>query len=166
MIVREATEADAEPIAQAWIAAWRWAYSGILPPDFIEARSDLSRRAENVRADLGRGSILVAEEATVLGFASGRVPAGLAGYDAEIASLYVDPSAARRGVGHALARALARRFVEDGHRSLAIHTLRENRIGRGFYDKIGGRVVSEDEWVGQPCVWYGWDEAALARLAA
>ena len=164
-MVREALENDIEGIARVWIAAWRWAYASVLPADFIEARCDLGRRMDNARADLSRGRMLVVDEEGVQGFARALVPSSRAGFDAEISGLYVHPDASRKGVGHALVRAMAGEFLHQGCRSMAIQTLRDNAIGRGFYEKIGGDLVGTDEWSGFPCVWYGWDEARLVRLA-
>ena len=167
MVVRAATEGDFEGIARVLVASWAWGFAGVLPPEFIARRGDVAERAEALRKRWsGRDLFLVAEEeGRILGMANELVGPGLPGFDAEILGLYVHPDVARRGIGRSLVREMARGFRAKGHRSLAIHTLAENRIGRGFYEGLGGRVHRSDDWSGFPAVWYVWDAPGLTRLA-
>jgi len=63
--------------------------------------------------------------------------------DAEIHLIYVDPRAQGRGVGRLLMRHAAERLREAGARTIFLWTLRDNRIGRTFYDRLGGSVLRE-----------------------
>lgn len=47
---------------------------------------------------------------------------------------------------------------------MAVQVLRDNAIGRRFYEKIGGAVDREDVWFGHPTLWYGWNAAAMAQI--
>ena len=166
-MVREATEDDLEAIARVAVASWRWAFASFLPAGFMDERCDLDRRTAGVRRHWSQGGrFLVADPGGVVGFASEHHPTLLAGFESEVGGLYVHPEAAGRGVGQALVAEMVRGFLARGAGSMAIHTLAENRIGRGFYERLGGRIVATDEWNGFPCVWYGWDEEGMRGIVS
>jgi ribosomal protein S18 acetylase RimI-like enzyme len=159
--IRPARIEDAEGVAEVVAEAWKWAYRGVLREEQIAPQTDKSARAERFRQWWNPSVayvVAVNEEGMVLGFAVEGTSPGAPDFDAEIAGLYVHPSEARRGIGLVLVAAMAKIFSERGLRSLCIHTLRDNRIGRGFYEKIGGVVCAEDYWKDIPAVWYGWDD--------
>ena len=167
VVVRDATEDDIDAIAGILAAAWAWAFADILSPEVLAPRADPVRRAARIRENwpAHRRCLVGERNGRVEGFATQPPTVNLEGFDAEVQGLYVHPDAARHGAGGALLRTMVQRFVEDGARSMAIHTLAENRIGRGFYDKMGGQVVAEDTWNGISAVWYGWDEAGMRAIA-
>jgi ribosomal protein S18 acetylase RimI-like enzyme len=80
--------------------------------------------------------------------------------DAEISLIYVEPRAQGRGVGRLLMRHAAERLREAGARTLFLWTLRDNRIGRSFYDRLGGSVLREvwSETNRNFLVAYGWQD--------
>ena len=90
---------------------------------------------------------LIAEDA-----ASGRVIGSVMGVDhveafddpeggTSLWCLAVDPNSSRPGVGEALARALAERFVELGRRSMDLSVLHDNLPAIRLYEKLGFRRV-------------------------
>lgn len=166
--LRAATVDDLADIARLMAAGWAAAYREILPPDALAAQADVERRAAVVHADWEQGRrFLVAADASgrIVGTVNDHCPARLAGFDAEIDGFYVHPEAAGGGIGRALAGAMAREFLARRFSSLAVHTFEKNSGGRGFYEKLGGRLHSADFWEGYRCVWYVWDETAMARIA-
>ncbi len=161
MTIRDATAEDAPHLADIVIACWRHAYRGVLPDEVLD-RDDRDVRTARIRARLADGwPTFVAEVGTrVVGFARLMVAPRVC--DAEIEGLFVEPAAGRAGVGRALVRHACTHLAARGMRTLYIHTLRDNRIGRAFYDKLGGRVVVEDTWsfagASYPAVGYRWDD--------
>jgi len=162
--IRAATINDADGIADVAVESWKWAYPGLIPAEVIEKRSDKAERAGMIRKNWTPDIaylVAVNGEDRVIGFIRQGTSVSHPGYDAEITSLYVHPSAARQGVGKALLAAISRIFVDKGLGSLCLQTLRDNRIGRGFYEKSGGRLFHEDDWSGIPAVWYGWKDLTI-----
>ena len=79
-------------------------------------------------------------------------------------AIYVLPAAQGQGHGRALIGECARALAAEGMTSMLIWVLRENRIGRGFYERLGGTVVREkplEEFPGAEDhieVAYGWKD--------
>lgn len=169
MVIRRATRHDAWAIAEVAQAGWRWAYTGILPEETFQLM-DVAAAAGRLRDFIeGGGLIFVSGEGgKVAGFASVEPHPRFAKCDIEIGGLYVQPSESRRGMGRLLVSAVARYGIENRLTVLGIHTLRDNVIGRSFYEKLGGKLAAEDLWrhrgADYPAVWYLYDD--LARLAA
>lgn len=157
--IRAARLEDAEAVDEVVCASWEWAYSDFMPPDLLARGSLRGRRVSRTRQDIACGTLFLVAELEARGVVgaaiAGTVPS-LDGFDAEMTGLYVHPRSARRGAGEALFKEFVRLCEERGHKSLCVHTLSDNAIGRGFYEKMGGRLVAEDEWNGLRAVWYGW----------
>ena len=150
--IRSARPPDAAAIAAVHVAAWRSAYPGILPPDFL-ARLSVPRQAtfydsairgsEGVHVatvsglDLGPGG--GAER--VVGFAtSGLVRGRDRPADSEIGTRYVLDDWRERGLGRQLMRAAAAHLAALGCRSTYLWVLRDNP-SRWFYERLGGRAA-------------------------
>jgi ribosomal protein S18 acetylase RimI-like enzyme len=147
--IRRAREDDAAAIATIQIDGWRAAYADILPADFLAAL-DAAARAEQWRTRLGAamrpGSptfVALDETDAVRGFAhTGPIrdddldPGGRA----EIYTIYVDPSAWRRGFGTALLRAVDEHWAPTDVRELTLWVFEENAAGRAFYERLGWRA--------------------------
>lgn len=164
--IRPAELADVEAMATTAVDAWRFAYSDFLPTKMMDEWADVDRFVNRFKNNWHQeNDRLVAcdRNGTVLGFAVQRQPCNLAGFDAEIAGLYVSPTANRRGIGKLLVLAMVTRFLKSGHRSMAIHTLAENKIGCAFYEKMGGTGHSFSDWDGVQGKWYVWPDLTLFR---
>ncbi|MDR3692842.1 MAG: GNAT family N-acetyltransferase [Fimbriimonas sp.] len=142
--------------------AWRFAYAGILPQEFIDSVIEPILCEERFRTAIRERPVArfvaLSEDGQVVGFVTECRPCSLEGYDAEIGSLYVDPEASRSGIGAKLVDAMVARFKAQGCRSMAIHTLAQNRIGCAFYAKIGGQEGPIAIWKGVPSKWYVWPD--------
>src|SRR5580700_7375459 len=130
--IRRATIDDVDRIAEILVAAWICAYSSFVSPELMSERTDLPRRRQRLREYWDDDCVTlvgVDNNGTVCGFASERRPCQLAGYDAEIGGLYVDPKTTRSGIGSALVRAMVDDFRYRGLKSMAICALAQNEIG-------------------------------------
>ena len=164
--VRGACINDVDGMAIVACRAWQFAYQGILDQSFIDSVADPISFAERIRGAMSKEAhrlVAVSPDSTILGFANERRPCSLEGFDAEIAALYVDPTSSRSGVGRSLVREMASRFQSDGKRSLAIHTLEQNRIGSAFYEKIGCQLGPISTWQGVASKWYIWPDMSTFR---
>jgi hypothetical protein len=155
--VRRARPADAISIGSVHVAAWRSAYPGILPDDFL-ARLSVPRQAAHYDAAIRSSStgVFVASASgtdvppgsgsRVIGFATaGRARGEFAGRrlaEGEVETLYVLDDWRERGVGRRLLRAAASHLAEIGCRSLYVWVLRDNP-NRWFYQHLGGKPSAE-----------------------
>lgn len=177
-IVRRAQPVDAASIGAVHVAAWRSAYAGILPSDYL-SRLSLPRQAAQYDAAIHAGEgVYVAlgggPRPTVVGFVTvGRPRApGLAGKplgDGEVQTLYVLDDWRDRGVGRKLLAAGAAHLAGAGCRSAFLWVLRGNP-SRWFYAHLGGRLAMEsDVMVGAtavPQLAFVWDPIAPLLGAA
>lgn len=147
-VIRDAIPADARGIAEAHVGSWRTTYRGHFPDALLDEQdmdrwtSDRERLIRDLPADQ---SYLVADvDGHVAGFAVGG-PARDASEDAEVYAIYLLQEYQRRGIGAALLRECVRRFRRRGWTSMVIWVLRENAIGRGFYERMGGVADREKQ---------------------
>jgi len=155
--VRRARQADAAAIGAVHVAAWRSAYPGILPNEFL-SRLSVRRQAAQYAAS-GQDVGPTGGPPRVVGFATGgpaRPPAaglgqlpggparpGLTGLgEGEIETLYVLDDWRERGLGRRLMRAAAAHLAASGCRSAFVWVLRDNP-SRWFYERLGGRAAAE-----------------------
>jgi GNAT superfamily N-acetyltransferase len=171
MTVRRATVDDAEAIERIRVETWRATYRGLLPDGLIDQlQPNVERRREWLRSAGPFALTFVAEEGSdVVGYAfagPGRIDDRE--YPGEVYAIYVLPASQGKGHGRALIRESARELAARGITRMLIWVLRENLIGRGFYERLGGTVVREkplEEFPGAEEhieVAYGWkDTSAL-----
>ena len=155
--VRRARLSDATAIGAVHVAAWRSAYPGILPEDYL-TRMSATRQARYYEATIAAGAVvLVAAPETgsprVVGFttagtgrsrrsaALGEPPRAGPWGDGEIESLYVLDDWRDQGVGRRLMRGAAQELAGRGCRSVFVWVLRDNP-SRFFYQHLGGQPVA------------------------
>jgi GNAT superfamily N-acetyltransferase len=152
--VRRARPTDAVAIGAVHVAAWRSAYPGILPDDYL-ANLSVPRQAAHYGSAIRRGvGVFVATASgtdvpagsgsRVIGFATAgpaRAPE-LRIAEGEIETLYVLDDWRERGVGRRLIRSAAAFLAEHGCRSAYLWVLRDNP-SRWFYEHLGGRASAE-----------------------
>jgi hypothetical protein len=167
MGVRRAIVEDAEAIERVRVETWRATYRGLLPDGLIDQlQPNVERRRERLRSPSPSELNFVAEEgADVVGYAlAGPERTRDPEYPGEVYAIYVLPAAQGRGHGRALIRECARELAARGMTALLIWVLRENTIGRGFYDRLGGTPVREKPLEELPGaaehveVGYGWKD--------
>lgn len=84
------------------------------------------------------------------------------GFSSEITAIYVLEAAQRLGIGGTLLRHGFHHLTKFNHAASSLWVLDSNRKARGFYEAIGGQIVSEREEVRSDTtlreVAYGWDD--------
>lgn len=157
--IRSAQVEDAAALAQVHAAAWREAYSGIIPALTLE-RMIVRRGPAWWRQAVGRRVLLVLEVGgTVAGYANVASAPGRARSDAaEIQELYLAPQYQGIGLGVRLFAAACKRVKNRGYGRVLVRALADNDRANAFYARRGGRVVARtEERLGDrmlACVWY------------
>ncbi len=144
LTIRPATIADASAIARVHVASWKETYAGIVPGDFL-ANLKVERREAMWKEALTEGGarssgIFVAVTATgeVVGFASGgenRTPE--LGFTGELYAIYLLKRYQGHGDGKRLFQAVTTELSRDGHVSMMLWVLEDNRTV-DFYKRLGG----------------------------
>jgi len=145
MKIRKAIKNDAFEIARVHVASWQSAYKGIFSDEYLHQLS-IKRRAEaweTLFADMENSCVDVAEDMDkIVAFAS----AGLAReeipeFDGELYAIYADPKYFGSGVGKILFEKCVEYLHNQGWSSFYCWVLEDNKLGRDFYERIGGKVV-------------------------
>jgi len=173
MIIREASQSDANGIAKVHVDCWRSTYDGIVPADFLADLSyDESEKFwRNILSDPNVSRfvyVAVNDAGQIAGYvAGGPEREGNQLYEGELYSIYILREFQRRGIGRSLIAAASRRLLQSGLKSVMLWTLAVNPY-RGFFEALGGQVVSEEtiKIGGSRLVQvaYGWSD--VSELAA
>jgi ribosomal protein S18 acetylase RimI-like enzyme len=167
--IRRAGPEDAEGITRAHLESWRSSYRELLPREVLEGL-DFEQRLAGWRTGLEdpRAAVFVAVEpegGRIIGLcavgANREPPESLPGYQGELYAIYLVEEAKRRGVGRALFQRGTEWLREHGRVPFVLWVLKDNAAARGFYERLGGRLVGEQEielggraW---PEVAYAWE---------
>jgi len=136
--IRPAVAADADAMAEVFVAAWRQAYPGVVP-DAVLAGLDHDRTARWLAGLVdgqaeGATEVAVRED-QVIGFVRyGTRPEAPGGY---VFGLYVHPAQAGQGTGRALLRHAEQRLREAGSDTVSLHVFEANERARRLYAKAG-----------------------------
>lgn len=153
--VRRAVVEDAPSIARINVAAWRSAYVGIVPDEYLSAMSTEQRtpRWQQILSTPGPYATFLALDAddAVAGYCS------LGAQDsAELMAIYVDPARHRTGAGRAVHDAAIAWLRESDFDQAGLWVFAANERARAFYtahgwapdgtthdDEIMGAVIPE-----------------------
>lgn len=164
-LVRAAAPADIAVIVEIHARGWQLAYGHFIGAESLEAKSAEKRLAfwAGRIADPSRVVLVGTDKSgAVMGMVYGGpvLPHDLTSgriddFDSELYILHCRQEAQGRGLGRQLTAALARRFREQGARSLFLWAFTANEF-RGFYDRLGGEIIAEGEDEGHSDIAYGW----------
>ncbi len=142
-------------MAEVQVQAWRAAYGGILPPQFLEELSVAAREQSWRELIAGGAPALVAEDdGAIAGFCALALPSrddDAGERTAEISATYVEPGRWGQGIGGALLREALARLGDGAWDDVTLWIFRRNAHGRAFYARSGFRLddtLSEHEPTG------------------
>jgi len=125
---------DEERLGRLIVACWREAYPDLLPASLLDGM-DRRREAAKWKRSLETGIAWIAEQ-------SGE-PVGVGHtHGAEVTTLYVREADQRSGVGADLLCRLFEEIACLGRREAFLWALEKNMKARGFYERMGGRLVA------------------------
>ena len=171
---RPAGPDDAAAIARVHVDTWRTAYRDLMPAAFLAGLSYEQREAQwrdslaSVRSSPGASTQVALAGANVVGFVhTGAARSTFATpTSGELYAIYLLEVHQGRGAGRKLFEAGCRALVAAGMPRFALWVLRGNSA-LGFYEHLGGRVVSETMYeIGGatlPKVALAWDLAASQK---
>lgn len=146
--LRLAVPADADQIADIFLACWTTNYATVLPPEDI-AGWDLDRARTVWAAHLANPKDKV-RIFVDCGTVRGLIRSHIDGSTGTIDSLYVDAAASGRGIGRRLVEAACEEFTTAGCASVKLWVFETNLAARGFYERLGfapdGRRQRETEY--------------------
>lgn len=149
IIMRPAIVEDAPGIARVHIDSWRTSYKGIVPDTFL-ANLSYRRREEvwtKILSNRERRQyeyVAVDEQGRIVGFVSGGpLRDGDPSYGSELYAIYLLKEAQGQGIGRCLFLAFVERLIQAGKNSMLLWVFANNNPARGFYEAMGGRLVSK-----------------------
>lgn len=145
MLVREARPDDADAIGRVHVEAWRAAYRGMMPDEFLASLDPAVRAArwrERMSSWGGEKKLFVVEgeSGAAVGFAGVgplRDDADDAGSRGELYMINVAPAAWGTGAASALLARASEALRDLGHREAILWVLRQNARARRFYEREG-----------------------------
>jgi GNAT superfamily N-acetyltransferase len=148
-MTRRATTADALAIGTVQLRAWWRNYEDIVGAQQLMEWDEESRAAHWAQLlDAGQSMTFVADVAgAIRGFASvapSREAAAPAD-EGELLALYVDPPAQGAGVGTALLAEATQELRATGYATAVLRVLRDNGLGRTFYERHGWALVPDSD---------------------
>jgi ribosomal protein S18 acetylase RimI-like enzyme len=145
--IAAASSTDCRAVAQIHVDAWRVAYAGIVPSEYLAALSVDQREAMwRTAVERGTPKVLVARtnEDVVGWIAYGRCRDDGSGPDVgEIWAIYAAPTAWSTGVGRALWEAARRDLQEQGYRSVTLWVIRDNARAIRFYERSAFAIEAD-----------------------
>lgn len=122
------------------MAAWRWAYRGVMPDDVLDSLSEESRAAQwEVALEQGESMWVAEADGEIVGFASQGAARDedLADGTVELLTLYVVEDVLGTGVGSALTAAVEDEWRARGIELAVLWVAVDNQLGRAFYERHG-----------------------------
>jgi ribosomal protein S18 acetylase RimI-like enzyme len=132
-VIRAATPADADAIAEIEARSWLWAYSDFIDP---EAMHEPYTRSGPWSEYIAAGAVRVFDQ-------DGVVVAYAAVEGAQLKALYVDPRAQGAGAGTILLADAEARIRAAGHARAHLFVYADNAHGRAFYERHGWALVGD-----------------------
>ncbi len=64
--------------------------------------------------------------------------------DCELTVLYVKPELKNQGIGTSLLKETIKKLQKENKHNMLICCLKDNQIGKKFYQKMGGKIIGEN----------------------
>jgi GNAT superfamily N-acetyltransferase len=140
MLLRPATVADADGIAEVHVRSWQAAYRGLMPQEVLDSLSIAERAAgwARILAETPRRTLVAIRGERVVGWASfGDARDADAVGTGELWGIYAHPDAWFTGVGHLLLTSVEQELTDAGHETAYLWVLAGNARAAEFYERHG-----------------------------
>ena len=148
-MIRNAVKEDSKILSSLVVRGWKNAYRGLIDDDFLDnmdEKDSIERWEEMILSQDDKSKVSVYEEnGKILGVIKYGVPEDTVNgkYNAEIQILYVEPSLKGKGIGTKLFKNAKQYFIKNNMNNLVIWCLKGNEKSIKFYEKMGGKIVTE-----------------------
>ena len=153
--LRRAGVDDARSIAEVHVRAWKAAYPGLLPRDYLDTlrpEDRVGQWQEALRTSPWPVVLVAEDRGQLVGFCS-YGPSRDEGVDqeatGELQTIYVEPAAWGAGWGRVLLQAAVAGLTESGFAEATLWVLGVNEAARGFYEHLGWHpdgVTKRHDW--------------------
>jgi len=145
VLIRKATNADAEKIAYVHVKSWQSTYQGILPQNVLDNLS-YEQRAKQCANNMKNENVYVAEDSVegIVGFSTGgRERTGkYPYYTGELYAIYILEEFQRQGVGKELLKPVLDDLRIEDVSSMLVWVL-EHNPAEEFYKTLGGTYLDK-----------------------
>ena len=150
IIIRDIKESDIPSVVDIQMNGWKEAYKGIIDDVVLDAMNR-NEKIERMKTNYQEDYFKVVElDNEVVGFAryysdnrfSPDYP-----IDCEIVALYIKPELKYHGIGTKLVKYIINEFKKMKKEKMIIWCLKENYPSRKFYEKMGGKIIGEKDFV-------------------
>ena len=148
-MTRNAVKEDSKVISLLVVRGWKDAYKGLVDESFLknmDEEDSVERWKEMIENQNEQSQVFVEEDnGKITGVIKFGSPVGNQNekYNAEVQVLYVEPSLKGNGIGTKLFSVAKEYFLKNNMNSLIIWCLKGNEKSIKFYEKMGGKIVSE-----------------------
>lgn len=145
MEIRRAQPEDAQGVRRVAEASWHTAYDEILGEETIDTMLDEWYEVESIKSGIERDvapMFVCIDDGTIVGFAQG-VASDEPHADSLLSRIYVHPDEWGGGYGSRLLEELFDELSQAGHEDIWLTVLKENEVGRQFYEKHGFERIEE-----------------------
>ncbi|MDE6140978.1 MAG: GNAT family N-acetyltransferase [Bacilli bacterium] len=149
--IRLAIKEDVKNLSKLKQLVWDETYRGIYDDDIID-NFDYTKSENSFQGIIDNASIslyVVESEDELVGYMSVGVPVRkFADYNQEIGLLYLRKDFQHQGIGRKLFNMGYNEIKNNGYANFFISCNKYNMKAREFYEKMGGKLIHEDEDIG------------------
>lgn len=142
-MIRYYEERDIEQIAKIIDEDWKIAFIGIIDKEYLDDLNYKDREKRIREKYKKEKSIVYVEENEVKGFCRFGENRDEDKELAEIHALYVKNDEIKTGIGEKLISKAKEILKNRGYNELILWCLKENKNGKNFYEKVGGKLDGE-----------------------
>lgn len=144
LIIRKVEKNDLESVVDIKISSWQTAYKNIIDDNYLMSMNKYKELKKRQSDYMCNGFIVAELDGAIVGFCRYTdYNQYVNNIDCEIVSLYVKPNLKNNGIGSAMFKYVKNYFISKNKTRMILWCLKENFIGRSFYEKMGGSLASE-----------------------
>ena len=148
MVIRKIKYKDIEQIVDININDWKIVYKGIIDEDTIN-NLNRDKKIERWKKTYNKNATAVAEEnGKVVGYCKYMYNVNYENtdIDCELLAIYVDYNNIRKGTGRKLIEYVKNDLKSKGKKKMVVWCLEKNKLGRNFYEKTGGKLITPEKY--------------------
>ena len=142
-MIRYYEKEDIEQVAKIIDEDWKIAYRGMIDDEYLDNLNYKDREKRIRNKYQKQKSIVYVEDGVVKGYSRFGINRDEEKDLGELYALYIKNDERRKGIGEKLLKETARILRKRGYKEMILWCLKENKNGRNFYEKVGGKLYKE-----------------------